>query len=197
MTLIDTLPPCSILLLAGGQGQRMGGRDKGLIVWRGEPLIQPLYRLVRPLTDDLIISCNRNQGQYACFADQLVHDDEGGFPGPYAGILSGLRAARHEFLLVLPCDTPLLDLDLLQGLRRTAADHHGKPVMVRQGEQWEPLLCCIPLMHQECFEQHWRDGQRSPRRTMAELDAVALQCAAGDPRLANLNTPQLLTQINP
>lgn len=55
-----TLPACSILLLAGGQGQRMGGRDKGLILWNGEPLIQHLHRLTRPLTDDLLISCNRN-----------------------------------------------------------------------------------------------------------------------------------------
>ena len=48
------LPPCSILLLAGGRGQRMGGRDKGLIEWQGEPLIAHLQRKTRPLTDDLI-----------------------------------------------------------------------------------------------------------------------------------------------
>ncbi|HEN8709542.1 TPA: NTP transferase domain-containing protein, partial [Pseudomonas putida] len=35
----DALPPCSILILAGGRGQRMGGRDKGLVDWQGEPLI--------------------------------------------------------------------------------------------------------------------------------------------------------------
>lgn len=195
MTVADTLAPCSILLLAGGRGLRMGGRDKGLIEWQGEPLIEHLYRLTRPLTDDLIISCNRNREQYARFADQLVQDDESGYPGPYAGIRAGLAVARHGFLLVVPCDTPLLDLELLQGLRRTAAAHPSKPAMVRQGEQWEPLLCCIPTVHARVFEQHWQQGQRSPRRTMAELGAVALQCAAGDPRLANLNTPDLLTFI--
>ena len=197
MTACTALPPCSILLLAGGQGQRMGGRDKGLITWRGEPLIAHLHRLARPLTDDLIISCNRNHEQYAAFADRLVHDDENGFPGPYAGIRAGLAAARHEFVLVMPCDTPMLDLELLQGLRATAVAHPGKPVMIRQGEQWEPLLCCIPTAHAEVFEHHWQEGQRSPRRTMAELGAVALQCAADDLRLANLNTPELLTEIKP
>jgi len=197
MTAADTLPPCSILLLAGGQGQRMGGRDKGLIEWRGEPLIEHLHRLTRSLTDDLIISCNRNQALYAAFADRLVQDDESGFPGPYAGIRAGLAVARHEFLLVMPCDSPLLDNALLNGLRRTAAAHPGQPVMVRQGEQWEPLLCCIPTAHADVFEQHWQQGQRSPRRTMAELGAVALQCDANDPRLANLNTPDLLTGIKP
>lgn len=195
MTASGTLAPCSILLLAGGQGQRMGGRDKGLIAWRGAPLIEHLQRLTRPLTDDLIISCNRNQEQYAALADQLVQDDQSDFPGPFAGIRAGLAVARHEILLVMPCDTPLLDLQLLNGLRQTAAANPGKPVMVRHGEQWEPLLCCIPTTHRQVFEQHWLQGQRSPRRTMAELGAVALQCEVGDPRLANFNTPDLLIDI--
>jgi molybdopterin-guanine dinucleotide biosynthesis protein A len=195
------LPPCSILLMAGGQGQRMGGRDKGLVEWHGEPLIQHLHRLTRPLTDDLIISCNRNLERYAEYADRLVHDDGDvpghDFPGPYAGMRAGLKVARHEWLLVLPCDAPRLDAELLLGLRQTAAAHPGHPVMIRQGEQWEPLLCIIPTAHAEVFEQQWQQGQRSPRRTMAELGAVALQCADGDPRLANLNTPDLLIDIKP
>jgi molybdopterin-guanine dinucleotide biosynthesis protein A len=190
------LPPCSILLLAGGQGQRMGGRDKGLIEWHGEPLIQHLQRLTRPLTDDLIISCNRNHERYAEYADRLVHDDDDGFPGPFAGIRAGLNTARHEYLLVLPCDAPRLDTELLERLRQTAAANPGKPTMIRQGEQWEPLLCVIPTAHAEIFEQHWQHGQRSPRRTMAELGALAVQCVDGDPRLANLNTPDLLIDIS-
>ncbi len=195
MPAAHALPPCSILILAGGQGQRMGGRDKGLIQWHGEPLIQHLQRLTRPLTDDLIISCNRNRQRYATFADRLVHDDECDFPGPYAGIRAALSVARHDFLLVMPCDTPLLDRELLQDLRRMATAHPDKPAMIRQGEQWEPLLCCIPTAHAPVFERHWQQGQRSPRQTLLELGAVAVQCQAHDPRLANLNTPTLLTSI--
>ncbi|WP_154218484.1 NTP transferase domain-containing protein, partial [Pseudomonas syringae] len=65
MNVRAALPPCSILLLAGGRGQRMGGRDKGLIEWQGKALIEHLHALTRPLTDDLIISCNRNIERYA------------------------------------------------------------------------------------------------------------------------------------
>jgi molybdopterin-guanine dinucleotide biosynthesis protein A len=197
MPINHPLPLCSILLLAGGQGQRMGGRDKGLIEWRGEPLIQHVQRLVRPLTDDLIISCNRNQAQYARYADQLVQDDEADFPGPYAGIRAGLKAAKHDYLLVLPCDVPRLDLALIQGLMSTAQAHPEVPVMVRQGEQWEPLLCIIPRQHGSAFESDWHAGQRSPRRTMAQLGAVAFLCPDGDPRLANFNTPDVLISVNP
>lgn len=197
MPAINAFAPCSIVLLAGGQGQRMGGQDKGLIPWRGEPLVAHVQKLVRPLTDDLIISCNRNPDRYGPYADRLVHDDQTGFPGPYAGIRAGLAVARHDFVMILPCDAPLLDIALIDGLRETAQTHPDKPVMVRQGEQWEPLLCIIPRVHAAAFEQDWQDGQRSPRKTMARLGVVAFQCEADDPRLANLNTPDLLIRITP
>lgn len=191
------LPPCSILLLAGGQGRRMGGRDKGLLEWRGQPLVATLHALLRPLTDDLIISCNRNQARYAAYADRLVEDDDRDFPGPLAGIRAALAIAKHDYLLVLPCDTPLLEAQLLNELLDCAVQHPGRPVMVREGEYWQPLLCVIPVQHAALLEAAWQQGERSPRRALQPLDPVALQCLAGDPRLANLNTPELLSQINP
>ena len=192
MPLNSPLPPCSVLLLAGGRGQRMGGQDKGLIEWQGEPLIAHLQRKVRSLTDDLIISCNRNRERYAAFADQLVMDDEGDFPGPLAGIRAGLKAARHAHVLVLPCDVPRIDKALLQDMLTTADLQREKPLMLRHGEHWEPLLCVIPVALSPAFETAWHAGERSPGRVMRSLDAVALQCPDNDPRLANLNTPELL-----
>ncbi len=190
---LDSSPlPCSILLLAGGRGQRMGGQDKGLLHWRGQPLIAHLQHLARPLTDDLIISCNRNHSQYTPYADQLVSDDSPDFPGPLAGIRAGLAAARHAHLLILPCDVPNIDVGLLDDLRETARQHPRLPVMVRQGEFWEPLICIIPTCLQTQVEQAWHAGERSPRRVFLQLGGVGLECPADDPRLANLNTPELL-----
>lgn len=185
-------PLCSILLLAGGRGQRMGGQDKGLLEWQGRPLIEHLHALARPLTDDLIISCNRNHDRYAPYADHLVADAETGFQGPLAGILAGLAQARHEHMLVLPCDAPLLDTTLLQDLFSAALAQPQRPVMVRQGEQWEPLFCVIPKLLHEPLLAVWNAGERSPRRALLQLDAQAFPCTTDDPRLANLNTPELL-----
>ncbi len=191
------LPACSTLLLAGGRGQRMGGRDKGLLPWRGQPLIAHLSALVRGLGDDLIISCNRNQATYATYADRLVSDDHADFPGPLAGIRAGLAVARYSHLLVLPCDVPGVDSALLQAMLTTALAHPEQPLMVRQGEHWEPLLCVIPTAHAGAFERAWQAGERSPRQVMLALGAQALQCPPDDPRLANLNTPQLLGERTP
>ncbi|WP_460952662.1 molybdenum cofactor guanylyltransferase MobA [Pseudomonas marginalis] len=190
---IDSSPlPCSVLLLSGGRGQRMGGQDKGLLEWRGQPLIAHLQRLARSLTDDLIISCNRNPERYADYADQLVNDDSPDFPGPLAGIRAGLAAARHEHLLILPCDVPHIDAPLLADLREKARRNPLLPVMVRHGEFWEPLICIIPTRLRAAVEDAWHAGERSPRKIFLQLGGVGLECPADDPRLANLNTPQLL-----
>lgn len=189
------LPPCSILLLAGGRGQRMGGRDKGLIEWNGAALIAHLYRVARPLSDDLIISCNRNAERYSAFADQLVHDSTADFPGPLAGILAGLAVARHDWLLVLPCDAPLIDTALLQALRQTAFKHSDKPVLLREDEQWQPLFGMIPRRLLPALQQRWQDGERSPLRALQQFGVQACYCAQGDRRLSNLNTPELLQAL--
>lgn len=191
MPAATVLPPCSVLLLAGGRGQRMGGRDKGLVDWHGRPLIAHLHDLVRPLSDDLIISCNRNAERYAPFADRLVQDDDTDFQGPLAGIRAGLHAARHDYLLVLPCDAPLLDKSLLANLLAKAG---AQPVVVRQGEFWEPLFCVLPKSLGASLENAWQAGERSPQRWLRSLDPRTVDCPANDPRLANLNTPELLAQ---
>ena len=185
-----TLPRCSVLLLAGGRGQRMGGADKGLLDWQGRPLIAWLHELVRPLTDDLLISCNRNAERYAPFADRLVSDDEADFQGPLAGIRAGLRAARQANVLILPCDAPQLDRPLLEALLNLAGE---RAVVVRQGEFLEPLFSVFPRALHADLEQAWQAGERSPQRWLRSLDPLTVECPLGDPRLANFNTPDLLT----
>lgn len=191
------LNDCSILLLAGGRGQRMGGADKGLVDWHGKPLLAWTHRIVRPLTDDLLVSCNRNQQQYAAFADRLVADNEANFPGPLAGIRAGLAAARHQWLMVLPCDAPLIDEPLVRQLYATARMQPNAPVMVRRGEQWEPLFCIISVNLARAIEDAWLAGERSNRKILLSMDARALKLEQDDPRLANLNSPELLAEHRP
>jgi molybdopterin-guanine dinucleotide biosynthesis protein A len=184
------LPSCSVLLLSGGRGQRMGGHDKGLLEWQGRPLIAWLHDLTRPMSDDLIISCNRNNERYAPYADQLVADEDEDFQGPLAGIRAGMAAARHEQMLVLPCDAPLVDRALLESL---LAQSGSQPVVIRQGNYWQPLFCLLPTRLKDDLEQAWQSGERSPQRWFGKLSPIAVECPAGDARLANFNTPETLT----
>ncbi|MBM7060941.1 molybdenum cofactor guanylyltransferase MobA [Pseudomonas sp. UL073] len=186
------LPACSVLLLAGGRGQRVGGADKGLLDWHGQPLIAHLHATVRPLTDDLLISCNRNAARYAPYADRLVHDACDDFAGPLAGIRAGLAAAKHDWLLVLPCDGPRVDVALIAALRHAAQTQPQQAVMVRQGEYWQPLFSLWPRSVAPALEQAWQAGERSPQRVLVAQGVTPLDCPPDDPRLANLNTLALL-----
>ncbi|WP_136476604.1 molybdenum cofactor guanylyltransferase MobA [Pseudomonas sp. DG56-2] len=183
--------PCSILLLAGGRGQRMGGEDKGLLSWQGKPLIAHIQAVVRPLTDDLIISCNRNHDQYRPFADQLVSDAHADFPGPLAGVLAGLAVARHRWMLVLACDAPLIDQALIGDLMNQA-NEQDQPAMVRQGGFWQPMFSLIPCALRADLEHAWQQGDRGIQRALLKHPVRALEYGEDDPRLSNFNTPAFL-----
>jgi molybdopterin-guanine dinucleotide biosynthesis protein A len=117
------------LVLAGGQGSRMGGVDKGLQPFRGQPLGQHAVQRLReqvPLAPDYIaINANRNASVYAAWGLPVWPDQTGlglpEFAGPLLGFLAGLRHAQaaHDLLLTVPCDTPFFPLDLLERMRAT------------------------------------------------------------------------------
>lgn len=182
---------CSILLLAGGRGQRMGGQDKGWVRWGEHALIEHIQRVARPLTDDLIISCNRNHQRYRTLADQLISDPSDDFPGPLIGIIEALKIAHHQYLLVLPCDAPRVDSQILQDLQQHAGP---RPVMIRQGGYWQPLFSLLPTALLSDLQAQWQAGQRSVQRALLDLEPVALDYPPDDPRLGNFNEPALLAQ---
>ena len=187
----DARPPCSILILAGGRGQRMGGRDKGLVDWQGEPLIAHVHRAVRSLSDDLVISCNRNQAAYRAYADRLVGDAEADFPGPLAGVIAGLKVARHGWVVVLACDAPLVDRELIEGLLRLAVAGNSA-AMVRQGGFWQPMFSVLPKRVLPVLEQAWAAGERSLQKALLREAVQGLECAESDRRLSNFNSPERL-----
>ena len=187
----QSLPPCSILLLAGGRGQRMGGRDKGLVDWQGRPLIEHVQAVARPLTDDLIISCNRNLDRYRPYADQLVSDHESDYPGPLAGVLAGLAVARHAWVVLLACDAPRIERSLIDALRLAAA-RHGQAAMVRQGGHWQPMFSVLPREALQALQTAWDSGERSLQRVLMGLGVQAVECREEDARLDNFNSPQWL-----
>lgn len=192
----DPSLPCSILLLAGGRGARMGGMDKGLLPWKGKPLIAHVHDVVRPFTDDLIISCNRNRQSYRAYADQLVEDSQKDFPGPLAGVLAGLAVAHHPWLLILACDAPRIDTALIRTLL-DARPASCSALMVQQDGQWQPMFSLIPQTLLPALQHDWDEGERSLLRTLLKRDIVALPCAANDLRLSNFNTPDLLAGTLP
>jgi molybdenum cofactor guanylyltransferase len=119
MTAINNL--LSGLILAGGEGRRMAGRDKGLICLAQKPLVEYAIDCIAPLVDDLTISCNRNRELYQgyqldCIVDNKRDETSEFSQGPMAGLAAGLQHAKHDWLLVMPCDTPLMTTQIMAQL---------------------------------------------------------------------------------
>lgn len=137
-------PPLSGLILAGGAGRRVGGRDKGWIEVDGVPLVRQVHARLAPQVDDVVISANRNQERYAqlgkVVGDQF-HCDAEPYPGPMAGLAAGLAAARHDWVLCVPCDTPDLPPDL--GARLWAGRGAAALAVASSGGQLQPTLCLL------------------------------------------------------
>lgn len=112
----DDLNQITGLILAGGKGRRVDYRDKGLLSWRGKPLIAHVCERIRPQVAELVISCNRNPDIYKQYAVTVVEDRRADFQGPLAGLEAALPTVSTEYVLVTTCDTPLIPRDLARRL---------------------------------------------------------------------------------
>ena len=90
----------SAVILAGGEGTRLGGVDKGLIEFKGRRMIEWTLDIVRPCVSQLLISCNRNITDYMPLGDSVVCDR-------IAGSL-GSRKLMLYALLCWSCPGPTL-----------------------------------------------------------------------------------------
>lgn len=102
----------SLGILAGGEGRRFGGADKGWLTLAGRSLVERVLEVAQPLVADCMVSANRNVERYAALGVRVVRDDGGA--GPLAGVAALLAAARQPWLLLLPVDAVELDAAWLQ-----------------------------------------------------------------------------------
>jgi len=176
------------LILAGGRGRRLGGVDKGLQPWRGQPLVDHALARLAPQVSRVMISANRNADAYASRGVRVLADASDDFPGPLAGILAGLRAASTPWLAVVPCDSPSLPLDLVERLASGVGDAPG--AVVRRGGRLEPVCCLLATSLAADLERHLAEGGRKVEGWVARHAAPVLFDRADDAAaFANINTP--------
>ncbi|PUA20100.1 molybdenum cofactor guanylyltransferase MobA [Glaciimonas sp. PCH181] len=104
------------LILAGGRGSRMGGVDKGLQTLNGMTMVAHVISKLTPQVGALMINANRNLDAYAAFGVPVLPDENTDFSGPLAGIQAGLRHCQTPYLVIAPCDSPFLPVDLVSQL---------------------------------------------------------------------------------
>jgi molybdopterin-guanine dinucleotide biosynthesis protein A len=174
------------LLLAGGQGRRMGGVDKGLQPLRGKPLAQWALERLAPQVDELLINCNQNLDAYARFGHRLVPDEIGGFAGPLAGLHAGLKGASNPLVVTVPCDSPFLPADLVSRLKSELGPNDL--AVAKTGDQAHPVFSLVRTEVLANLEAFLRSGGRKIDAWYASLRAVEVSFDDEADAFRNINT---------
>jgi molybdenum cofactor guanylyltransferase len=140
---VTTMEQITGLILAGGPGTRMGGLDKGLILLDGQSMVERAIVRLRSQVAGIVISANRHLDRYAQFGPRVVPDPTPGFPGPLAGIAAACRVVTTEYILIVPCDAPFLDLNLAARLTHAAQSQQMLVAVAHDGRRVQPLFMLV------------------------------------------------------
>jgi molybdopterin-guanine dinucleotide biosynthesis protein A len=183
--------PISVIVLAGGRGERLG-QDKATLELGGATLLQRVLGTLAPLSDDLIVVLRHDQ-ELAVPNARIVCDLEP-FAGVLAGMAGGLTAARHAWSFVVACDMPFVDPALV---RYMFSQRSGYDIVVpRTPAGLEPLHA---LYHRRCLHPLRRallNGERRVISFYASLRGRYIEATESkilDPRelsFFNINTPE-------
>lgn len=156
-------------ILAGGQGLRMGGVDKGLQSFQGQPLALIALERLRPQVNTVYINANRNLDDYLAWGCKVYPDREQGFAGPLMGFLTGLHYCKTEWLMVVPCDSPHFPLDLVARLAEAAHSEQTPLAMVNAHEinkqgvlelRPQPVFCLLHKSLEISLQRFLATGSR-------------------------------------
>ena len=187
------------LILAGGRAQRMGGIDKGLIPFMGQPLIAAAISRLQNQVGSILINANRNITQYAAYGYPVILDETPDFSGPLAGFSVGLQSCKTPYLLTSPCDSPLLPLDLGKKLAIEMERENFQLVYASSKELddrvWtQPVFCLMRSDLQDSLKSFLDKGDLKIDRWFKELHSstVVFEDAMA---FANVNTPEELKAL--
>ncbi|AXQ94325.1 molybdenum cofactor guanylyltransferase [Cereibacter azotoformans] len=179
------------LILAGGQGRRMGGTDKAFVTLAGRPLVRHVAERLAPQVEELAISANGDPARFAQLGLPVLPDAHP--QGPLSGVLAGLRwaaAAEADALVTAPVDTPFLPGDLAPRLW-LAGD--GGCAVAEAGGRTHPACGLWPVALAEDLDRWLASGEARVMGFAARHGAAR----AGFPdenAFLNLNAPEDLAR---
>jgi molybdopterin-guanine dinucleotide biosynthesis protein A len=169
------------VLLVGGASHRFGS-VKALARVGGQTLAERAWAVLGEACDERIAVGKAADRLPLPFA---VFDDGAEVRAPVAGVVAGLRAARHDTVVFLPVDTPLVGAADLRSLAEACRD--------AAVPQTGPLPGAYSRSALRVLEKRLASDRLSLRGALAELDVTVVEL--DDAVLANVNTPAELDEL--
>ena len=184
----------SWVILAGGQGKRMGEKDKGLILLNDRPLIAHVFERLSAQTSDIRISANQNVEFYSQFAP-VIKDHLQGFLGPLGGIHAALCESNKDWVGFVPCDCPALTENLVERFC-SAVKEESEILVAHDGQSAQPVFS---LYHKKVLNRlvsFLSSGERKMKRFYQECNTQFVNFSDEPDCFINLNTPKELKDFS-
>lgn len=187
------------VILAGGRSRRMGGGVKALLPLGEKTLLQHVLDRMAPQVDQLYLSVEAPVAEFNRYPLEQVADPEPGSNGPLGGLLASLQRTASEgrtWLLLAPCDAPLLPLDLAYRLQACAGQDTADIAVVRYASRLQPTFSLwntsvLPEIERAVF----KDGMAGFMQFLARKHHAVLDWpSTGANPFFNINDPAALAQ---
>lgn len=182
------LPEVQAAILAGGQSRRMG-KPKLLLDFRGNTFIAHLLAQLQQQVNDVIIAGAPDPRQLADLGVPVLADAEPD-NGPLGGIATVLAQARRQWLLLAPCDNPVLPNNYAARLLQAAREQRAPLVYVRKAGRAQPLYAIVQRDLLASLNAYLASGERKVLPWYESVGAMALDWDDAGFAFTNLNTPE-------
>ena len=178
----------SAIILSGGRATRMNGVDKGLVALQQKPLIAHVIARLARQVDEIFINANREIAAYEAFGLPVLRDDNDEFIGPLAGFSLGLQHTKHDYVLTVPCDSPLLPLDLAERLLSGMAASRADIAVASSNEKVHPVFCLMKKNVLPSLQAYIESGERKVSSWQKSQKYIEVDFSDCDDAFINLNT---------
>ena len=176
------------IILSGGRATRMGGIDKGLVPLKNKPFIQHVINRLTPQVDEILINANREIAQYETFKLPVLQDENPDFIGPLAGFCLGLQQCKFDYLLTVPCDSPLIPTELTERLMTALLDKNADIAVARSGGYVHPVFCLMKKSVLPSLKNYIDQGERKVSTWQKSLKYIEVLFNDCDEGFVNVNT---------
>ena len=181
------LPEVQAAILAGGHSSRMG-KPKLFLDFRGNTFIAHLLTQLQQQVNDVMIAGAPDPRQLMDLGVDVIPDVLAD-TGPLAGVAAALANARREWLLLAPCDNPVLPANYATRLLHTAREQNAPLVYVRKQGREQPLYAIVRRDLRDSLDAYLATGARKVLPWYASVGAIPLDWDDSGLAFGNINTP--------
>ena len=165
--------------------------DKGLIQVAGKSMVEWVVDSLQPQCTKLLVNANRHPEDYSRLTGcEVIADQIPDYAGPLAGMASGLHVCETTYLLTVPCDSPLIQADLVERLHQALVNEDADLSVAHDGQRMQPVFALIKCELENSLLDFLADGGRKIDQWYQQHLTALADFSGCEDMFLNINTPR-------